>query len=575
MKYFLFPEKRYLNRGLLCLFFVTFTGLHSAMASTLAPLQFTSYLVFPLLLVFGHLVLSLPGKVPAQKYDYIQLGMATLSLAVGLSFTQPEELYYLISFQKVPFSQRSGFTIGLFLPLLVWVVHLFFGAKTSLLNRSAIFWGFVVATILLLLTHWLLPGYTLYFSMSYLLAVILWGSGRLVRQFSFRAQSHYIFALAWGVWLSVLVVQWSMVKPNYWEVPLVVILVLLSSATLLQKQERIQKLYANLHQQVEIQQRDIEHQQITIEEKDQALAIKDKRIVTNKAILEKAGKRLKEKERILKLQNQQITQSIEYARNIQEAILPAKHTLKQLFHNHFLLFRPKDIVSGDFYWCSQIHLNEAPDAMMENFVYQTSKRYIFVAIIDCTGHGVPGAFMSMIGNTLLNEIVNEKGIYNPGEVLEVLHISIRSDLRQEHSGNNDGMDMCLCRLEKRTDGKTELWFAGAKRDLYCLQNKELVVVPGERKSIGGAQKEPYRSFGVHKILLNKQDRIYLATDGLEDMAIGIKTRRSFGTKRLKNFITKYQHLDLDKQYEILASVVDKYNADTEQRDDVLLLGIEV
>ncbi len=100
-------------------------------------------------------------------------------------------------------------------------------------------------------------------------------------------------------------------------------------------------------------------------------------------------------------------------------------------------------------------------------------------------------------------------------------------------------------------------------------------MPGERKSIGGAQKEPYRSFGVHKILLNKQDRIYLATDGLEDMAIGIKTRRSFGTKRLKNFITKYQHLDLDKQYEMLASVVDKYNADTEQRDDVLLLGIEV
>ncbi|OJJ19022.1 hypothetical protein BKI52_19570 [marine bacterium AO1-C] len=578
MGHFSFLKKRYFHKSLLCLLFLSLIGAHPAMARTFAPVQTDSYLVFPLLLASYHLLLLVQKPLANSKLNNTQPGIIALALAVALSFTQPRELYYLLTFQEAAFNQRFGFTVSLLFPVFVFLTYLFFKTKTSSANHRNLLWIFIGGAMLTMLVHWL-QYYACYFSIAFLAIVVLGVSGYLVRYFSVKTWSHYLFALAWGVWLSILVVQGLMGKTNYWEMPLLAMLLLFSGATVLQRQENMQQTYQSnitvLQTQVNTQQKDLEDHQATIEEKDRALTIKDKRITTNKAILEKAGKRLKEKERILKLQNKQITQSIEYARNIQEAILPTNNTLEQLFQEYFLLFRPKDIVSGDFYWCSQIALNRAPDSAMENFVYQTSKQYIFVAAIDCTGHGVPGAFMSMIGNTLLNEIVNEKDVYNPGEILETLHISIRSDLRQEHSGNTDGMDVCLCRLEKRTDGKTEVLFAGAKRDLYCLQNKELVVVQGERKSIGGVQKEAYRSFKVHKILLDKQDRIYLATDGLEDMAIGIKTRRSFGTKRLKSFITKYQHLNLEEQYDMLANLVDKYNADTEQRDDVLLLGIEM
>ena len=553
-------------------------GAHPAMARTFAPLQPTSYLVIPLLLAGYHLFLLTTKHPHSKGSNQSQVGITLLSLGVTLSLTQPKELYYLLSFQELAFNQRFGFTFVLLLPTLVTLTFLFFRPQKSLSNPPSLFWLFIGLVVITILAHWL-QFYSVYFSIVFLTITVLWITWRLIRNFSIKTGSHSIFALAWGVWLSILVVQGAFGKENYWEAPLLAMLLLFSGAALLQKQEQWQHQYeadvAGLHHQIEVHQKSLETHQNTIKEKEKALTLKDKRIVTNKAILEKAGKRLKEKERILKLQNQQITQSIEYARNIQEAILPTSNTLGQLFQKHFLLFRPKDIVSGDFYWCSQITLNRATDATMENFVYQTSKQYIFVAAIDCTGHGVPGAFMSMIGNTLLNEIVNEKDIYNPGEILETLHISIRSDLRQEHSGNTDGLDICLCRLEKRTNGKTEVLFAGAKRDLYTLQNNELVVVHGERKSIGGTQKEAYRSFKVHKMLLDKQDRIYLATDGLEDMAIGTKTRRSFGTRRLKGFITKYAESSLEDQYQLLASLVKKYSTDTEQRDDILLLAIEV
>jgi len=561
-----------------CLLLLSLIGAHPAVARTFSPLQPTSYLAIPLLLAGYHLLLLTKTHPLSKEHNKSHVGMVLLASVVALSLTQPKELYYLLSFQASAFNQRFGFTLGLLFPAFVVMTSLFFSAKKSLLNPSNFFWLFVGATVVTILTHWL-QFYSLYFSIVLLAVIVLWVTWRLIHNFSVKTWSHYVFALAWGVWLSILFVQGVFDQAGYWEVPLLVMLLLFSGAALLQKQEQWQDRHktaiTGLQRQIEGQQKSLEDHQNAIKEKEKALALKDKRIVTNKAILEKAGRRLKEKERILKLQNQQITQSIEYARNIQEAILPTSNTLGQLFQKYFLLFRPKDIVSGDFYWCSQIALNRPPDATMENFVYQTSKQYIFVAAIDCTGHGVPGAFMSMIGNTLLNEIVNEKDIYNPGEILEILHISIRSDLRQKYSGNTDGMDICLCRLEKRTDGKTEVLFAGAKRDLYVMQSNELMVVQGERKSIGGAQKETYRSFKVHKVLLDKQDRIYMATDGLEDMAIGTKTRRSFGTRRLKGFITKYHETSLEEQHHLLAGLVDKYSADTEQRDDILLLAIEV
>lgn len=496
-----------------------------------------------------------------------------LGIATALTLSQPLEMHYLITLNEA-YEQYAGFLVGLLMPLLISLAYFFFRETAKPGNFV---WLLVSGYVITVAAH-ILRYYTLHFSWAFFGGVIIFSSIRIVQGFSTKNTSHYLFLLGWINWLSILPIQLSL-NTSYYEIPATLSLLLFSIATFKQQRVQVQlqqtTQVATLNQHIHTQEQTIHKQQEAIHEKDKLIRVKEKRLKTNKEVLEKAGRKLKEKERTLKLQNQQITQSIEYARNIQDAILPTEQALNRFFKNYFVLFQPKDIVSGDFYWCSQITLEEAPTSSIANFVYQTNKLYTFVAAVDCTGHGVPGAFMSMIGNTLLNEIVNEKAVYAPSKILETLHITIRSDLKQAYSGNTDGMDICLCRMEKLANGKTEVVFAGAKRDLYCLHQNELKVVSGDRKSIGGLQKESYRHFQSQSIILEKNDRMYLVTDGLEDMAIGTKVRKSFGTKRLKAFIKKYTDMSLEDQYLLLSKLVDKYKTNTEQRDDILVLGIQI
>ena len=154
--------------------------------------------------------------------------------------------------------------------------------------------------------------------------------------------------------------------------------------------------------------------------------------------------KIEEQRDILDLQNQNINASIQYAQNIQRAILPVQNQISNLFES-FIIYRPKDIVSGDFYWFTQIN-NTA-----------------FLAAVDCTGHGVPGAFMSMIGNSHLNEIVIEKQITNPAKILTLLNEKIIVSLRQDETANKDGMDVCFISIDLKSN---EITFSGAKRPLY-------------------------------------------------------------------------------------------------------------
>jgi serine phosphatase RsbU (regulator of sigma subunit)/ligand-binding sensor domain-containing protein len=261
---------------------------------------------------------------------------------------------------------------------------------------------------------------------------------------------------------------------------------------------------------------------------------------------------------IIRSKNKHITDSIRYSKTMQTAFLPSEKALKDVFSDHFLVYKPRDIVSGDFYWMS--HLPE--------------QNKLFIAVVDCTGHGVPGSFMSIVGATLLNEIVNLQGVLEPSQILEDLNTGIISTLSQdEKQSNDDGMDVCLCMIEK-TDEGAKVTFSGAKRDLYFINQGErtLQSLSGDRKLIGGRQKG--NKVFTNKVLeLETGATIYLTTDGMVDQHN--EERRKFGSLYLKSLLSEISDHSMDRQGEIIDGIFDKYRGDMEQRDDVTLLGIKI
>ncbi|NOQ26608.1 MAG: SpoIIE family protein phosphatase [Bacteroidales bacterium] len=255
----------------------------------------------------------------------------------------------------------------------------------------------------------------------------------------------------------------------------------------------------------------------------------------------------------LNLQNQNINASIQYAQNIQRAILPVQNQISNLFES-FIIYRPKDIVSGDFYWFTQIN-NTA-----------------FLAAVDCTGHGVPGAFMSMIRNSHLNEIVIEKQITDPAKILTLLNEKIIVSLRQNETENKDGMDVCFISINLDSN---EITFSGAKRPLYIYKTKtsQFDEIKGDRISIGGVNKKANEEFSNHKIKVLKGDILYLSSDGLTDQ--NNSERKRFGRNKLKEIILNNVVEPMEVQKEILEEALHEFQQDEEQRDDITLIGIKI
>jgi predicted ATPase/serine phosphatase RsbU (regulator of sigma subunit) len=253
--------------------------------------------------------------------------------------------------------------------------------------------------------------------------------------------------------------------------------------------------------------------------------------------------------------NQHITDSINYAKTIQEAILPSKTAISNTLKDFFILFRPKDIVSGDFYW----------------FTYYEG--YTFIAAVDCTGHGVPGAFMSMIGSSILNQIVKEQKVLDPSLILKNLNNNVRHALRQDvkEDASRDGMEICFCRINDASD---EVVFAGGHRTLYMMRGDEFISIKGDKESIGGKQKEE-RVYTNHEIKIEKGVRtvIYLTTDGFQDQPS--PEGKKIGSKGLQEMIQKHYSgsgLDQKKLFEEGLDSHTKNNTEP-QRDDITLIGI--
>lgn len=287
---------------------------------------------------------------------------------------------------------------------------------------------------------------------------------------------------------------------------------------------------------------------------DKVQQIKDK----NDKILAQSDS-LKAMNHTITSKNQKITDSIFYAKTIQEAILPTKTVMDHALSDYFVLYEPKDIVSGDFYWFSEVKTGEA------------SKK--IVAAVDCTGHGVPGGFMSMIGNTLLNEIVNQKNITDTGQVLDYLNNGIKKVLRQEEKLNADGMSVCLCAFEETKKG-IKVEFTGARRPLFYLtgENSEVGYLKGNPQAIGG-MKQKTQLYKQQEIVLKKGDVIYLTSDGL--MAQGDSSIGKIGTNGFKRFILDNAEKSFPDQKEALQGLLKEYQSKEAQRDDILVFAIRL
>mgnify|MGYP001110992186 CR=1 FL=1 len=301
-------------------------------------------------------------------------------------------------------------------------------------------------------------------------------------------------------------------------------------------------------------ERKVKERTAEISEKNEELMMQKEEILTQRDALQERGEELQ-------FAYTQITDSVKYAQTIQNAILPFEEKIKQIFDDYFIIFYPKDIVSGDFYWFNTIDDGGNPKAV--------------VSAIDCTGHGVPGAFMSMIGNTLLNETINEKRIFDPAQVLTRLHQKIRQDLRQAETNNSDGMDMSLCVVEQLPDNQYKLTFSGAKRPIYYIHEEELHQLKSDRFSIGGEvyEDERERVFTNQEIMLNKGDMFYLTTDGFGDMP-GMDRKR-FGSRRIKKMIVEAKDLSMAEQKENFETTLANHMGDQDARDDVTFLGFKL
>ncbi|MCU0448708.1 MAG: SpoIIE family protein phosphatase [Bernardetiaceae bacterium] len=283
---------------------------------------------------------------------------------------------------------------------------------------------------------------------------------------------------------------------------------------------------------------------------------------------------------IIKRRNKDITDSIRYAQTIQDAILPAPRLMQEILGENFVIFRPRDLVSGDFYWLNRV----TPMSPMYNeeaaLASAQAGERVYFALVDCTGHGVPGGFMSLVANHLLSEIVEIKRIQDPAQILEMLDLRVREALKQYEKVNDDGMDIALCQMARLMDdqgrptGQTRIVFAGARRSLYYYQRSQtkLEVLKGDRASVGGLQRKTV-AFTNHEITLQAGDTFYVLSDGMADQ--NNAERQKFSTRRLRDLLEANAELSLAKQKELLDTALDQHLQGTQQRDDITIIGVKL
>lgn len=286
-----------------------------------------------------------------------------------------------------------------------------------------------------------------------------------------------------------------------------------------------------------------------------------------------------QKEELLE-KNGEIISSITYALRIQEAILPSEDHIKDIIPNSFIFYKPKDVVSGDFYF-------------VEKTIAASGNKLSLFGAVDCTGHGVPGAFMSIVGNSYLRQSIHEAHVNSTGEALEFLNNGVCNTLRQDFNESDvrDGMDIALCALDYENE---LLYFSGAKNPMFIIRNE---IVPesiatkrnpvpnedgsfflnefkGDKHPIGAYVGESLKPFTTHKVKVKKGDLIYVFSDGFPDQFGGPKGKK-YNSKHFKTFLLRISQLSLEEQHDLIEKEFTEWRGDLEQVDDLCIVGVRV
>ena len=270
----------------------------------------------------------------------------------------------------------------------------------------------------------------------------------------------------------------------------------------------------------------------------------------NKLIEDQNGE-LKHQKRMMEDTNHAIISSIRYAQNLQNAILPPNETIAEFFPRHFTIYLPKDIVAGDFYWVESMN------------------NRVFFAVADCTGHGVPGAMVSVVCHNALNQALRNDGIMQPGALLDKARELVVKTFEKNSVNIKDGMDIALCSFDLET---LELHFSGANNSLLIARGNKLIKLNANRQAIGFTESPV--PFDTHAFQLKSSDRIYAFSDGFADQ-FGGDNDKKYKSKRMEDFIVSLQHLSMDDQKDALMREFENWKGNNEQTDDVSILGIEV
>lgn len=348
------------------------------------------------------------------------------------------------------------------------------------------------------------------------------------------------------------------VKPpiwkTWWFIGLCVILVVFLFVQIVRYRERqLQKEKQILEQKVQERTKTIEEQKKVLEVQRDELARTNEEIMQQKEEIEAQRDEIEAQRDHISKQNLEMTQSIEYAKRIQTAVMPKKEEIKSILPEHFILFRPRDIVSGDFYWMAK------------------NGNKIIVAAADCTGHGVPGAFMSMLGISFLNEIVKVRNETKPNVILNHLRDSIKTTLSQtgKEGESKDGMDIALCTIN--LDAKI-IEFAGAYNPLYLIRNGELVEIKADKMPVGIHMVEK-DSFTHNEIEFKKDDCIYIFSDGYVSQ-FGGDSGRTYKSVPFKKLLAIISEKPMEKQCEMLEQEFEEWQGYNPQVDDLLVIGVK-
>jgi len=274
---------------------------------------------------------------------------------------------------------------------------------------------------------------------------------------------------------------------------------------------------------------------------------------TEEVVRQKVEIEVKNKE--LEILYKHVTDSIRYAKRIQESILPPENLIHRLLPDSFVLFKPKDIVSGDFYWISE------------------KDNKIIFSVIDCTGHGVPGAFMSLVGYNLLKEITENMAHLQPAKILDMLSEGVRKSLHQfdNKSSAKDGMDIALCMLDYK---KMELQYSGAMNSMYLIRNRTMQEIKADKLFIGYSYSDEQKNYTNHTVKLQKGDCIYISSDGYADQFGGPRGKK-FMLNNFKQLIMEMHQRPLDSQKELLDSRFESWKGELDQVDDICVMGVKI